>query len=132
MMRLGRISIFVVVLLLAGVAGNSSASLTPGTYDLLAVLGNGSWIEFYAGGGPGQTGNIISAQSATGGNWSLSGVLQTVVASSNPAWTYQTTYAIGDDPSTSHTRVRFCCGHDRPMGRDDRGEKCEGDELQQI
>lgn len=50
----------------------------------------GTWVELFVGGGPGKPGNTINA---LGSQWSLTGAtLQSVVASSNPAFAWETTY----------------------------------------
>jgi hypothetical protein len=60
----------------------------PGAFD------TGTWQELFLGGGPGQTGNVISA---TGLQWKLEGatLLGPVVPIADPPFNYQTVYTNG-------------------------------------
>ena len=79
-----------VLLVTLGAAGNGKAALVPGTYDLLTLLGNGSWNETLQG-AHGVPGNDVIA---TGPGWVLTGELVSVAFASSP-WQYQTIYNIG-------------------------------------
>jgi len=78
-----------VILLIVGFSPNARATLTPGTYDLISLLGNGSWDETLNG-AHGVPGNSIIA---TGPGWTLTGTLQSVASAADP-WQYQTAYQI--------------------------------------
>ena len=73
-----------------GLAVNAHALLTPGTYDLLSGLGNGSWVELFNwknGGAPEST--FIA--SATNSQWLFTGTLSSFAPASTAPWQYQST-----------------------------------------
>ena len=78
-----------VLFLAFGLTVNAHASLIAGTYDLISLLGDGSWNEILLG-GHGRVGNTIYAG---GPGWALSGTLQSVAFATSP-WQYQSTYQI--------------------------------------
>ncbi len=65
-----------------GPAPNAQALLTPGTYDLLAGLGNGSWVEIFNfdNGVPKTTFNATASNS----QWLFTGTLSSFGAASSP------------------------------------------------
>jgi hypothetical protein len=74
--------------------GAAYAVPTTGDWTAPGAFDPGVWQEQFLGGGPGQTGNIISA---VGTQWSLTGatLLGPVVPIANPPYNWQTVYVNG-------------------------------------
>lgn len=85
--------LFAAFVVLAFAAGMANAAPISNYWTAPPSFTPGTWVELFVGGGPGQPGNVINA---SGTEWSMTGAtLQTVVASSDPSYTYETTYTGG-------------------------------------